>query len=747
MVTNRQHAIAQDEGGTGVQEEHIIMTTIQEGRWLIGSLVLLAATAANAQDFDLLGISMDSTHQFTLGANMRMQDRDHSIIGKTNIPGQQGLCEADDCVSSSGDPAPNQRFVDAPGFYSVNGDDGNLNYDKYDLTAAVVRLRSEFNLSFTDWLYGFVRTSAFYDPINVDFDEYHPHNVEDGQANGYEGFQPRRTPRSAAAQEDIGTNLELLDAYLTAYLPLPMGDRELTRRVGRQVLNWGESTFLVPNSLNHISPPNLARLNMPGSDTAEIFDPIALVVASTNLTDNLSMELNYHLDWQAVVADPAGSFFSTSDIAGGGDYAMLSFGKAPEDPEQISTPAGLTALLSDSSRTTLRVEDRRASDDGQYGIALRYFADWLGPGTELAFYHANYHSRFPIASFTAADASSCRAADGITAPGLPLPGIGTVGPEQLACLGLLGADPAAIASTIGGALAGQAAFPGNALPVDTGALFLEYPEDIKLWGFSFNTLIGDVALQGEYAFRENLPVQVHQVDLVYAHLQPAFPENDVDLLGLATVPGARNAVPDYVETRYRGNTNIQPGDYIRGYERLKVGQLNLGGTVTFGGSNWFGADQILGVYELGMVHVVDMPDENEIQFQGSGTDTHFSAGADGTGSGGVPDARRQNPTQQRNGFASEFSWGYRLVSLFTYNNAILGANVSPLFGLFHDVQGYSPGPGGLFVEGSKRLFSGIRFDYLNRYTGEMRYTWYTGGGEDNQLRDRDSLMLTLGYAF
>ncbi len=41
----------------------------------------------------------------------------------------------------------------------------------------------------------------------------------------------------------------------------------------------------------------------------------------------------------------------------------------------------------------------------------------------------------------------------------------------------------------------------------------------------------------------------------------------------------------------------------------------------------------------------------------------------------------------------------------------------------------------------------MRFEYLNKYTGEMRYTWYTGGGEDNQIRDRDSLMLTLGYAF
>ena len=716
-------------------------------RVVAGLAMACVVAGAEAQDFELFGIDGNATHQFSIGANMRMQDRDNNIIGKTNIPGQQGLCEPDDCVSSSGDPAPNQRFVDAPGFYSVNGDDGNLNYDKYDLTAAPIRLRSEFTLNFTNWLFGFVRTNAFYDPINADFDEYHPHNVSDGAANGYEGFQPEYTARNSQAIDDIGTNLELLDAYLTAYLPLPIGDRELTLRVGRQVLNWGESTFLVPNSLNHISPPNLARRNMPGSDTAEIFDPIALVVASTNLTDNLSMELNYHLDWQAVVADPAGSFFSTSDIAGGGDYAMLSFGKAPEDPEQISTPAGLTGLLSDSSRTTLRVEDRRARDDGQYGIALRYFADWLGAGTELSLYHANYHSRFPIASFNATEESSCRAADGVALPGIPIPGLGEVGPQQLACLGLLDGDPAAIASAIGGALTGNVAFPGNALPVDTGALFFEYPEDIKLWGFSFNTLIGDVALQGEYAFRENLPVQVHQVDLVYAHLQPAFPANDVDLLGLATVPGARNAVPDYVETRYRGNESIEAGEYIRGYERLKVGQLNLGGTLTFGGSNWFGANQILGIFEFGAVHVVDMPDESEIQFNGSGTDTHYSAGADGTGSGGVPDARRQNPTQQRNGFASEFSWGYRLVSLFNYNNAFLGANLSPLFGIFHDVQGYSPGPGGLFVEGSKRFFTGMRFEYLNKYTGEMRYTWYTGGGEDNQIRDRDSLMLTLGYAF
>ena len=42
--------------------------------------------------------------------------------------------------------------------------------------------------------------------------------------------------------------------------------------------------------------------------------------------------------------------------------------------------------------------------------------------------------------------------------------------------------------------------------------------------------------------------------------------------------------------------------------------MNLGGTVTFGGSNPFNANQILGIYEFGAVHVMDLPDLNlEIQ--------------------------------------------------------------------------------------------------------------------------------------
>ena len=41
--------------------------------------------------------------------------------------------------------------------------------------------------------------------------------------------------------------------------------------------------------------------------------------------------------------------------------------------------------------------DATPADSGQYGIALRYFAEQLN-NTEFGFYFMNYHSRLPVVS-------------------------------------------------------------------------------------------------------------------------------------------------------------------------------------------------------------------------------------------------------------------------------------------------------------------------------------------------------------
>src|SRR3546814_11028009 len=52
----------------------------------------------------------------------------------------------------SGNPAPNQRLVDARGAFSgVNEDNGNLNYDRGDPTAAIFQLRPKLDLLWNGW--------------------------------------------------------------------------------------------------------------------------------------------------------------------------------------------------------------------------------------------------------------------------------------------------------------------------------------------------------------------------------------------------------------------------------------------------------------------------------------------------------------------------------------------------------------------------------------------------------------------
>jgi hypothetical protein len=110
---------------------------------------------------------------------------------------------------------------------------------------------------------------------------------------------------------------------------------------------------------------------------------------------------------------------------------------------------------------------------------------------------------------------------------------------------------------------------------------------------------------------------------------------------------------------------------------------------------------------------------------------------------------RQNPTawKDHGGFGTKQSYGYRLVTLTRYDSALFGANIEFLNALFHDVHGVGPGLGQNFVGGRKQILSGIRFDYLSRIFGEVRYTWFTGGGVRDAQRDRDNLMVYGGYQF
>src|SRR5699024_4315904 len=138
----------------------------------------------------------------------------------------------------------------------------------------------------------------------------------------------------------------------------------------------------------------------------------------------------------------------------------------------------------------------------------------------------------------------------------------------------------------------------------SGAVIVGYPEDIDLWGASFNTTVSGWSVAGEVSYRDNVPLQIDDVELLYAGLSPL-----------------NAAIPEPYNRFISQLGQFQPGEYIQGYERREVSQAQFTLTKVFGPGNWLGANQVAMVGEFGVTHVWDLPDPSELRFEGPGTDT------------------------------------------------------------------------------------------------------------------------------
>jgi len=710
-------------------------------------LCLFASAPSHALNTEIgdFGISLNSRALF--GGAIRLEDRAPETLGKLNAT--PDLCP-DDCISFTGDPEPNQRLVDAPGaFIGSIYDDGNMNYGQGELVGAQARLESDLSIQ---WRGAVVKVSgiAFFDQVNNDFSE----------TNFDTAFQPARERRSGAIIDRVGTDIDLQEAFIS--YPFQLGDIYALVSVGEQRVRWGESTFVALGSLDQLNPPNENRLNFPGSEIASVFEPTGLAVVSADLTATIGLELVYQYDWEPAQPAAAGSFYSVNDLAGGGDYAVVSLGQFSEDPNFVGSFKGTLPGLLTSGSLNVPVDSTfgEPDDQGQFGGRLTWFAEDLNGGTELGLYALNYHSRLPYASTFATDRSCLRdsplslgvedvlgsgvnsvlAGLGDLVPGITLDNLSTDG--ALAILGPCGGGTGTLGPIVPGA-------DREALPIGTLRPFLDYPEDIRLFGMAFNTQLGSWSLAGEYIYHPNLPLQVSLVDVLFAGLQPALPAEDQNIL-IATVPGARTALPDFVQTRFRKDP-VTANELIRGYERQKVHQLDLTGIRVFSSTNPIGADQIIMIAELGMTYIQDMPGLDELQFEGGGPNcTHFSPGADGTGTeDGEPNSRRLNPTQSTDCFADEFATGYRLFIRPTYNNFLFGWTYTPIIGLFHDVYGISAFPVQNFIEGEIEVLLGTDIEFAQGFQAQILYQGFFDTGNDrvNLLQDRDNLKFSIEYNF
>jgi hypothetical protein len=104
-----------------------------------------------------------------------------------------------------------------------------------------------------------------------------------------------------------------------------------------------------------------------------------------------------------------------------------------------------------------------------------------------------------------------------------------------------------------------------------------------------------------------------------------------------------------------------------------------------------------------------------------------------------------NPSNCTNdGYVTDSSWGYRVRASLEYNDVFAGVNLTPGLAWSHDVDGYSPNSN--FNESAKALTLSIGAEYLNRYTGSLAYTSFSGG-DYNTVEDRDFLSLSVSVNF
>ena len=648
----------------------------------------LISTTVMATEFSYEGIEGRFDSTVSMGASFRVEDQDEDLIGVAN-----------------GGRAN-----------SINYDNGNLNYEPGDLVSLNARAVHELEANYLN--FGFFGRFYYYYDLAV------------------RDIPTNRTPINHAAREEAGGKLKLLDAYLTS--DFYIADRAITVRAGNQLLSWGESTF-IQNGINIINPVDVSQLRVAGASALkEAFLPVPMISLNAEITSNISIEAFYQLMWEKTEVDAEGTFFATADHTGpGAERVFLGFGRAPDDPVRpgpTDWPVTPTGALPPIGGSVPRGKDRDADHMGQGGIALRYFAPRLND-TEFGLYYVRYHSRKPLISGQTGPPPFIVHDDGTVTPVGPPPGPVPTGTD-------FWADLARLAWAADVALNYEPMIEYGTEYGDAGSTslyFREYPEDIDAMAVSFNTDIPAIglALQGEFTYRLNQPLQVDDVELLFSALSPMDPY----LVPLSVLSGFLATGTVAVPSSYTVFGNSQLGtvgfnEYVRGYRRKDVLQGQMTFTKMFG--PMLGMDQFVVLGEIGATYIMDMEDKDELRYEGPGTFT--SANPYFTD-------RTLQPATQEGGFADEFSMGYRAAMRADFNNAIGAINIQPAVAFYHDVQGTTPLPIANFVEDRMTLSASLTFTYLNKIRYNLSYTSYFGGGKFNLINDRDFASVTASYSF
>ena len=490
----------------------------------------------------------------------------------------------------------------------------------------------------------------------------------------------------------------LLDAY--AYGSFDIGDSDLQLRLGRQVVNWGESVFI--QGVNQINPVDVTALRRPGTEVKEVLLPVLMAYGNWGFSFG-SVEAFYQFEWDNSPIDSCGTYWGPAEglisAETAGCTSTASFGGASNPVAQAK------------GNSFAALKGREASDSGQFGLALRFPVEAID--TEFGLYGMNVHSKVPVISARMGTHPSTP----VLTPGLPFPIF-----NPAANAGLGGWFSAVVNNAPQYGIISPADFhrtlaAAGGTPINVAGGFWEYGEDLQIYGLSAATTIAGWSVAAEASVQKDVPVQINGNDLLQAALLGAGPYGAA---GRAAVLAGEGTV-------------------LPGYELFEKTQFQVNTVKTF--SNILGASSLLLVAEIGM-QTNDVPD-----YKQAGNLRFGRAFIYGNGilpGATTPSTNPQPDGRKNDGYVTDSAWGYRARARLDYDLAGGGLRMSPSLVWNHDVDGVAMD--GQFIEDRQTLGMGLGFVWAKKYTADMNYTWFADSAY-NPLMDRDYYSVSFGVSF
>lgn len=256
---------------------------------------------------------------------------------------------------------------------SYGYDESETKFKRGDMVTNRLDLLSEFDVVYQG-NYGFrVSAAAWSENAYGNTSKTNPDfNPVLGPAAPVSNYGPGGSYNRNTKRYLTGSSGEFLDAFVFGTFQL--GGTQLNLKAGQHNVYWGEAMFTVANSIANSQGPidTIKAATSPGAEAKELFMPLKQISAQWQLTEKMSLNAQYLLDWKPFRLVPGGTYFTSADAT----MAVCA----------NTYPGGLCLPWVNNVTPSRK--------GGDWGLALHMSPEFLDGGN-VGFYYRRYDEKLP----------------------------------------------------------------------------------------------------------------------------------------------------------------------------------------------------------------------------------------------------------------------------------------------------------------------------------------------------------------